>query len=233
MADHETGDLAQWDRISISGSANAEIVSDVVHTGSYAGALSVSSDDGGVRMVVVTTDWSPADKTHPQNLPDEAFYSVWYYFPQKIDHHSNVFQWKQAEIDRPGHQTRRLLYFVRADWDSNTSQFQFHLRGKVNPDGSWASSTHSVDMSSAGVPLNTWVHLECRYRWSKTGNGRITCWQDGTEIIDATGLYTELDVPYIGNPRQWTVNNYSRDTTPDSHTIYIDDAAIATSRLGG
>ena len=96
----------------------------------------------------------------------------------------------------------------------------------------WDGPTHSEAVSPLHVPLNTWVHLECSYRWSKTGNGQIACWQDGTKIIDAGNLYTEYDWPYLAYPRQWTVNNYATDTDPDDHTVYIDDAAIATTRLG-
>lgn len=228
-ANHETGDASQWDRVTISGNAATQVTTTRPHTGTYSNELSVSGS-GGVRMVVETTTASPTDSTHSENLPTDAYYSVWYNFPQKIDPYTNVFQWKQAFQDSPTHQTRKLLYFIRADWD--TTVFRFHLRGKVGAGGTWESTPHSVAESTVEVPLNTWVHLECRYVWSQSGDGRITCWQDGTEIMDVAGIYTELDAPYLGKPRQWTVNNYSTNTSPSDHVLYVDDAAISLTRIG-
>ena len=237
-AGHENGDLEEWDYISISGSANAEIVTNITHSGNYATALNVSNDEGGVRMVVTQTTASPDNNTHPENLPNDAYYSVWYYFPDKIQPEAtgwgpNIFQWKQAWKTGPNSQTRRLLYWIRADWSNTNNAYQLHLRSKLNNQtGTWDNQSHSEATSNINLPLNTWVHLECRYRWSKTNTGRITCWQDGTQIFDRNNIYTEYDWPYTEHPRQWTINNYAKNTTPNNHTIYIDDAAITTTQHG-
>lgn len=231
-ANYETGDVGQWDYVTVSGSADAKVVTNMKRTGNYGNALTVRNDRGGVRMVVITTPSSPTDKAHPRNLPNEAYYSVWFYFPQKIDPHTNVFQWKQAYQDGADHQTRRLLYWIRADWSDSRNAFRFHLRSKLNNQtGAWDNVSHSEAISTRDVPLNTWVHLECYYRWSKAGDGQITCWQDGVKILDRNNIHTEYNWPYLSRPRQWTVNNYTKNTTPNDHTIYIDDAAIATHRI--
>jgi hypothetical protein len=237
-AGHEGGDLDEWDYISISGSANASATNTIAHTGNYANALTVSNDNGGVRMVVTQTSATPNNETHPENLPNTAYYSIWYYFPDKIQPEANgwgpnIFQWKQAWKTGTNSQTRRLLYWIRADWSDSANAYKLHLRSKLdNQTGTWDNQSHSEAKSDKPLPLNTWVHLECSYTWSKTGNGAIKCWQDGTAIFDLTNIYTEYDWPYINHPRQWTVNNYSKYTTPDTHTIYVDDAAITTTRLG-
>jgi hypothetical protein len=168
-------------------------------------------------------------------VPGEGFYLVWYYLRQKVDPSINVFQWKKSWMIDSNSQTRRLLYWVRADWNDNANAFNFHLRTKANNNtGQWDGESRSMAISSREVPLNTWVHLECSYKWSKTGNGRIVCWQDGTKILEFNNLNTEYNWDYLRYPRQWTINNYtgSHVTTPKNHTIYVDAAAIATSRLG-
>jgi hypothetical protein len=231
---HESGNHSEWDRITISGSADADVVSNISHSGKYANALKVSNGYGGVRMVV--TDVGLTSRAEdPKNLPDKGYFSVWYYFPQKIEPSSNIFQWKQAWQTGSNSQTRRLLYWIRADWNDNDNAFNFHLKTKVNNNNdTWDGTSRSLKVSSRKVPLNTWVHLECSYKWSKSGNGRIVCWQDGNKIFEFDNLTTEFNWSYLRYPRQWTVNNYtgSYTTNPANHTIYIDDAAIATSRLG-
>lgn len=237
-AGHENGDLDEWDYVSVSGSADASATNAIARSGDYSNAMTVSNDDGGVRMVVVETAASPADQTHPENLPASAYYSVWYYFPEKIEPDAdgwgpNIYQWKQAWKTGENSQTRRLLYWIRADWSDSGNGYKLHLRSKLdNATGVWDNVSHSEARSDVPIPLNTWVHLECFYQWSKTGNGTIECWQDDTKIFDLDNVYTEFDWSYVEQPRQWTVNNYSRNTTPSSHTIYVDDAAVSTSRIG-
>lgn len=237
-AGHENGNLDEWDYMSVSGSANASATTAVARSGNYSNALTVSNDDGGVRMVVVKTAASPEDATHPENLPTFGYYSVWYYFPEKVEPDANgwgpnIFQWKQAWRTGETSQTRRLLYWIRADWSDSGNGYKLHLRSKLdNATGIWDNVSHSEATSDVPLPLNKWVHLECFYLWSQTGNGAIECWQDGTQIFNLQNVYTEFDWDYVEQPRQWTVNNYSRYTTPSSHTIYVDDAAISTARLG-
>lgn len=217
---HETGtEFDKW-RQSPSGSVTAERSSEQAHTGTHSAKLTVH-DSGGIRMAV--DNQTGTAKTDPHNLPDDGTYSVWFYFPAPITD-TNAFQFKYAEQDAPDHQTRRLLYFFRADWTPDG--FQWHLRDKLNRDtGEWndTGQTQTVAKSPLRVPLNTWSQLRVRYRWGKNKTGLIVAWQDGVEIMRVENIWTELDVPWLGYPRQWTVNNYN---THGPNSLYIDDAEI-------
>ena len=52
--------------------------------------------------------------------------------------------------------------------------------------------------------------------------------QDGTEIFNLSNVQTtESD-----NTVYWSVNHYTDNIVPSLSSIYIDDAAISTKRLG-
>ncbi len=246
VADHETGDLRQWSRITISDQADAQISTAVARSGSYSNALTIYNADGtrssspGVRMGLWEYPDGPShqDVTHPENLPTEGYYSTYYYFPQAVDNTWwLLFQWKSAMVDEwdadgnPTHQTRKLLYYVWADYHDDGTM-TFRLRSRVGDDGEWIAPGYNVAYSNKPIPVQQWVHFECYYKWSKQKDGRITCWQDGVLLWDVSGIQTEYDYDYIGKPRQWTVNNYANETMPRTVTIYIDDAALSLDRIG-
>jgi hypothetical protein len=235
VAGHESGDLSEWTRVSVSGDADARVSEEVVHSGRFANALTIRDADGGstspgVRMAV--EEVVPVSDQDPENLPTEAFYSVYYYFPHVVDSTWwNIYQWKQADLRADGSQPRNPVYTINPELRSDGSMY-VKLRSKVGANGEYVQPGSTSAMSNVALPIQTWVHLECFYRWSQAPDGRITCWQDGVLLWDVTGVVTEFDLPYNSHPRQWTVNNYANDTTPSTHTIYIDDAAISPTRIG-
>lgn len=232
-ADVETGDLSQWtgDRspqtgwrlggVWLSGSAQASASRDYAHSGSYSVALTVDGS-GGARM---------ARRGLPDNpsLPDDAYYSAWYYFPYTFDVHqfNNVFQWKRA-FDNTSQPVYSVNIYNRSD-----GSLYFLLNDKVGDDGGYKTSGWGNQASaSINIPIGQWVHLECRFRWSTNPDGQVQCWQDGVELWNIQNVITDLDKGDIEHPRQWAVNNYSNGMDPSRVTFYIDDAAISTSRLG-
>jgi hypothetical protein len=236
----ETGDLSQWSGFSPTGNAHAEISNQQAHTGHYSLALHADAGNGvaGIRARFEERIYSD-----PHNLPTDAYYSVWLYIPQPLNPVNNIFQWKQAVLNVPENrdrgQTRRLLYFIRADWIAEDQNMRLVLRGKVDPDeGSWPSKANYTLAESGDLRLrlDTWHHLEARYLWDASGNGLIEIWLDGVKWAGSTGLYTELSAEYIRKPRQWTVNNYMTRGNgawdPEVSVIYVDDAAISNKRLG-
>ncbi len=235
VAGHESGDLSEWARVSISGDAEARVTEEVAHSGRFANALTIRNADGGspspgVRMAVEKVQ--PLPDSDPNNLPPEAFYSVYYYFPQAVDSTWwNVYQWKQAYVRSDGSQTRHPVYTVNVELRSDGAMY-FKLRSKVGANGEYVQPGSTPASSSTAIPTGTWVHLECFYRWSQQPDGRISCWQDGELLWDVSGIITEFDLPYNTRKRQWTVNNYANDTTPETHTIFVDDAAVSSYRLG-
>lgn len=222
---HENG-LGDWEQTP-SGDARAELSTEQAHTGSKSAKLIVGGD-GGIRMRVDSQSPTGAAKEDPDNLPTDGLYSAWYYFPSNAapSCNSNIFQWKQAETKANGtSQTRRLLHFIRADREGN--QFRLHLRGKMDHQtGEWNALGQTFSIGKAGtlIPLDTWVKVSARRVWAKNQTGLIQVFLNDHLEIEITNIVTELSVPYIGYPRQWTVNNYNTCGTPNH--LFMDDAEI-------
>jgi hypothetical protein len=231
-AGHEGGTTSEWNDIAISGSASVSATTEQAHTGRYSAKLDIDTSVGksGVRpgVIEILPDYV---RKEPKNLPDEAFYSAYYFFPEDVtpgDSWWIVMQWKDEEAGVTLHPT----WMVNAwDWE-NGGEMRFTLRRGVGSDNQ-PIMPHVVEASAPMViPLGRWVHLECYYEWSIEPEGRVACWQDGVPIWDLTGVRTDLDMGYRHFPRQWTTTNYSEETTPTRVTIYVDDAAISLTRLG-
>jgi len=228
FADHETGDLSQW-RIWNSGNAQSEISNIYAHTGNYSCAMTIDVSDGksGVRMAVREIDEAL--------LPDEAYYSSWYYFPQLVEctYYWNIMQWKRATV--PYGTGSDPVYMLDVD-NRPTGAMYLYLFRHVGSDGKYMTSGADKAISSPiNLPVGKWVHIETYYKWAKTKMGSLIVWQDGEKIMELNNIITEFDYGIDGyKMRQFTVNNYSGSggTKPSSHTLYIDDAAISTERIG-
>ena len=237
-ADHETSDLSQWTGdgnggIWISSTAEAKISTAHSHSGRYANALTIYNANGatspspGVRMARVGTT------SDPNRLPDAAYYSVWYYFPQVVRPANwwNLFQWKRRFVRPDGSSSSDPVYDVNIGNRTDGTMY-FYLYSHVGNDGKYETQGVGIKASSpVNIPVNQWVNLECYYLWSIEQTGRVTCWQDNQPIMDVRNVITEFSYGDVSRPRQWTVNNYSSQTDPPTQTIYIDDAAISESRM--
>jgi hypothetical protein len=209
----------------------------MAHTGRYGNALTIYNADGngsspGVRMTYQGRNLT--NKTDPENLPNSAYYSAWFFIPEHVSVGQqsgwNIFQWKTGYFNGT-QRTARALYWH--DLDDYGNELYLELFTRVNSSGTWVSGwADNIAVSPIPVPIGQWFHLESYYKWDSTGNGRVTSWLDGVKIWDIGGLTTEFDWPYNVYKREWTVNNYARETTPTTHTLYVDDAAVSTTRLG-
>jgi hypothetical protein len=225
--------VSKWDGVTTSGDGDARVSTDGAHTGAYGVELKANGT-AGIRMRV--QDLGP----DPVNLPNDAYYSVWYKVPfgGMTD---NIFQFKQAEVDKwgsngdPTHQTRRMLSKVSLEWDGQAYDVAYRTRIR-QANGEWSSgNTDTLARANVNLPLNEWFHLEMRYVWGMDGTGRSTLWVDGVQVWDLENISTEANnLQYIYEPRQWTVNHYLSKSNDSSRTtwIYIDDAAISTTRIG-
>jgi hypothetical protein len=99
-ADHETGNLSQWtwdqgEDIFITGTGEVTITQDVTHSGRHAAKLMVRTHDGNPAAVRLFR-WKESCEN------PEAYYSIWYYFPQHINVTTwlNIMQWKSSMATR-------------------------------------------------------------------------------------------------------------------------------------
>ncbi len=208
-ANMETGDLTQWNNGGgefDSGTAYSVASQDVAHTGSWsAKMITTTPPESGTRLF----------RWHESQTYPELYYSVWYYFPRNysVPNYWNIFQYKSKvnnhKIDpfyvlNVGNNSDGSMYLYLYDWQRKISYGQ-SLPTRMN------------------LPVGQWVHVQAFYRCAPDSTGRITIWQDGTQLFNVTGFSTR----YSKGDCQWSVNNYSDSLTPSPAIIYTDDAAIS------
>lgn len=229
----ETGDLSQWS--AFTGNGDAELATDASYTGNYSLALSLknSSAGDGIRARV---DKNVPGYSGAKNLPDDAYYSAWFFIPTHVslsgDDSWNIYQWKQTRPDGNGYRRNYLEAIRLVDLGD---RYGFNMKSRTDTSGNWANSNRRMlaENTKVTVKAGQWFHLESRRVYDQGFNGRITTWVNGQMIWDVTGIKTEYDWDFPNWRRQWTVNNYNiGDHSPNTHTLYIDDARVALNRQG-
>ena len=224
-ADFEDGKLAPLMKAAGQPQCSWKITTERAHTGSRSLALTCKkvpqNKSVGQRIKYEGQEW--AGPSEPKNLPDEAYYSAWYFIPQKISGRNNIFQWKGKVIEK-GRQTARPLATVTLE------NMEPNLWSKSGT-GRYGSAVR-MDRAGVNVPIAEWFQLACYYRFSKQKDGQIVCWLDGEVILRADNHITEFSEDWERFPRQWTVNNYALKggQSPSTHTIFIDDAEVKYSK---
>ena len=215
-ASMENGTLSEWATAGCGGEynngiANAEASQEQVHSGAWGAKLTITtpgSSPSGARLF----RWCEAQQ-HPA-----LYYRVWLYFPQ---HHTvqnwwNVFQWKSkvsAQENDPffilnvGNRHDGTMYFYLYDWQQRRSHSQ----------------------SVGNIAVGQWTQIEAFYQCSADATGHVTIWQDGILLFDVAHVKTR----YTNGDCEWSVNNYSDALIPADAIVYLDDAAISLSRMGG
>ncbi len=196
-----------------SGIGSSLAAKDFAHTGDWSAKMTITTPSGTSEMSGTRLFRWGEPQTH-----SALYYSVWYYFPQRYSAPNwwNVFQWKSKRSDtindpffilNIGNRSDGSMYYYLYDWQKNIS----------------------YDQSLMNIPVGQWTQVEAFYQCVGDNTGHVTFWQDGKQIFDVSNVQTR----YSDGDCQWSVNNYSNLLSPSPATIYIDDAVISTSRIGG
>jgi hypothetical protein len=217
--DNETGDLTDWNNggyvwNSNSGSSFKIATSpSPVRSGKYSLCSSVTSTG------VVGTQ-AGAEAFRNSGLPPEAYYSAWYYFP--------------AAVTAP---TTYWLFFKFRSRTGTTSDAPisgfWDLDVDIDSTGAMylALYNHNISsdvplLSQPAIPIGRWFQVEVFLRAATDTTGELAVWFDGTQIADVTGQTAYSS--YV----DWAVGGVGEVLSPSQVTMYIDDAAISTQRLG-
>ena len=215
-ADHETGNLSAWHlggdpqggEYAIAGTA--AVSRDLAHAGSYAVKLSIDTSDGADHLT----------RLYRRTVSGGAFYSAWFYWNQA---HTPAAWWSiilfRAQTDPADPNTYVNLWDVEGARQSDgqmTLRFLDHLTNKM---------TYPLPVKP--LPVGQWVQIEAFFQYAPPNGTRLTVWQDGEPLLDMTGL-GQSPSNYIF----WAIGNGSNGLAPPLSILYIDDAAIATARLG-
>jgi hypothetical protein len=215
-ADHERGDLSAWtaggaaDGGGRYGAGQAEASRDYARSGSYAAKLTIDTIDGGDHTA----------RLFRRTASGGAYYSAWFFFPQL---HTPEVWWSiflfRAHRDPNDIDTYVNLWDLdveRLDGGSLTLSFYNHV-----------TKQFTRSPAAPPIPIGQWMHLEAFFHHVAPDQTRITVWQDGVQVFDLTGLGQPPATNFY-----WSIGNGSDGLNPRVSTIYIDDAAIATGRLG-
>jgi hypothetical protein len=216
-ATFEPGDLSEWTlgggggAYLLNSAAGPAVTSEAAHGGRYAGKLSVNPALGMMSETYLFRD-SPS-------VP-EAYYSAWFYIPSTIQ----VVTWLSiihfnASMTGDGRN-------VSPTWDVNL--YTPATGGLVAHLYSFVTQTNLEQTAPVQIPRDRWVHFEVLLRKATTATGRVAVWQDDAQILSLDGVVTTPN-----DWLQWNVGSASTDVVPSPAAIYVDDAAISFSRLGG
>jgi hypothetical protein len=198
---------------------------DVAHSGRYSAKATIATppSPSAVRLF----RWTES-RANP-----EAYYSAWLYFPRIYTPSwwiIDQFKSRSCSTCDPD-----PFWFVQVGNRANGAMFLYLTWWH----GPWPNGTvegpHQGEFGGQDyyqtvkdLPTNQWVHLEIFLRQSSGFGGEIVVWQDGTEILRQSNVKTRY--PFMGD--EWAPSSYSGSISPSPATIYIDDAAISTARLG-
>jgi hypothetical protein len=169
------------------------------------------------------------------SLPAQAYYSTWFYFPDDITVDGqaqiggqtvygfwNIFQIK----NRVGGQSLSAIS-VNAGKQPGDDHMVFYLWLKTpcGPIEECGQAFGIDQLNPVPIPTGRWVHLELYLDARTDSGGQLTLWQDGQAIVKHRGITERAGT----ERREWSVNNYGTLHTPSTHTLYVDDARIATT----
>ena len=226
-ADHETGDFSQWEAKqgraiynsnTAPGTSNISISTDVARSGQHALKLRLTdARNGQTQGARIFRRWLDNDIFPAAPLPDEAYYAAWFYFPQAYAPEMwwNIFQFKSR-----GNQSQPMFSLNVAQ--GRTGDMYLYMWDNI------LEQSYGQDTGVVYIPIGRWVHIEAYLRTRHTPTGRLTIWQDGVQIIDLVNIQTLVNQD---DRLHWSINNYTDGIVPSDPTIYVDDAAISTTRI--
>lgn len=226
-AGHEGGaGLSEW------GNGSGASGGGFFNSGVFTVAPSTTKAHSGLRSMKTTINtttqesavrafrWAEAQTGQP------LYYSVWAYWPQRHvpEIFWNILQFK-SERAPPNDHVNDPIFTVNVDNKGVGGAMRLH----VFYHGHFLGGVDKkFQQTLRDLPVGRWVHLELFLRQSAGTTGTFQLWQDGTRIINITNTKTR----HSDGDNQWSAGNYSDGLAPNFATIYYDDAAIATARLG-
>ena len=156
----------------------------------------------------------------PGPIPSDAYESAWFFVPEAI---ADVGYWVFFKLGsrtvgrRPPPAstsgTSTCNRRRRAAWRSRSS----HARRASPP---------LPLLGSPAVPIGRWFLVEAHLRASPYADGVLELWLDDTQLFDLRGPTTPSAA--VG----WSIGGGCEELTSPAAVLDIDDAAVATRRLG-
>jgi hypothetical protein len=196
------------------------VQSSIKHSGTYAASTAIEAEVGNANpKCALFRNTEPTEQGET-----ETFYSFWFYNPVRIDidepfgwqmltewqHTGGGLVWNQIDILNRG----------GVAGGANYPTFVIH--------GSLGGGEYPAD-TGIDITVGSWNHMEARYKRGD-GDGEFQAWLNGVEWVNETGLTL---CGASDNATQWGLMNYGElHESASPTTIYYDDVAISTTRIG-
>lgn len=229
----ETGNLSEWSKNGTEGGPvdsgrcvrpRNGVSQRVAHSGRFSMAMTIDTSDGSAGCRQARYEESKTGEIY--------YYGAWLYLPTftRAETFWNIFQFKSKEDGADESEPFWVLDLM----PRSRRVLALRLRWKGLVDGPFSGDDRDRQTWTArrpiNVPIRRWFHVEVYLQPSDGGqyDGRIAVWQDGVKLWDFDDVKTRFD---DGDTR-WSVNNYSDRLVPRRATLYVDDATVATCRVG-
>ena len=197
--------------VSGQGAAQYRIVTSPVHSGKYAAKFTV---------VAIKPDTN-SRCVREGILPEQAYYSAWYYIPQVATVPTTPDQTKNGlwnlfhfQVGEPGAE----FYGI---WDISLINDDHGGMGLVLYQ--FKGPAHHLD----SIPIGAWFHLELFLKLASDNTGEVELFLNDAPIYQQAGFVTN---PYGSRFGQWYVGNLADTITPTDSTLYVDDVSVGPTR---
>jgi hypothetical protein len=184
--------------------ASHEIVREPVHSGRYAAAFTVSSDDALDALQARCVRWGV--------LPEAASYEAWYFVPSAA---SDLVTWNLFHFEGWTGTTPRRLWDVSIESASGEPRLFVY---------DFLRDIALVPATAPAVPLGRWFRIRFFWRRAADATGAIGLYQDEQMVVEREGIVTDDT-----ERGEWYVGNFTDGLTPRESTVYVDDVSIRSS----
>jgi Bacterial Ig domain/Polysaccharide lyase len=221
----EMGNLSEWSASWDSGLCirpPSGVSTAVARTGRYSMAMTIDTSAGRAGCRQFRNEESLSGRAY--------YYGAWFYIPAHTKVTGRFWQIFQFKSRLPNASGSDPIWTFKIANRNDTGAMHLilrwradHLAGPFEGDG---IARRTFRQTLVNVPVGRWFHLEAYLRQSGGYDGRITVWQDGIKLWKLDQVRTK----YADGDQRWSVDNYSNGLSPSPHTIYVDDATVATAR---
>ena len=153
------------------------------------------------------------------SMLSDTCYSAWYYLPTLVTVTKVWLFYKfrsRSVADQPSSDVDMW------DLDVVTGQNQALVLSLYRHDREEMAVAESVS-----VPVERWFQLESCLLAANDSSGHLRVWLDGASAFELTAQLT-MPSQYV----EWNVGSIGEALNPVSASVYVDDAAVSTRRLG-
>jgi hypothetical protein len=210
--DFESCDFDDWNVTWEAGGGQLSTVASPVRSGRCAVRSQVVPQPAGTISGAMLIDPGP--------IPSDAYESAWFFVPETIP---DVGYWVFFKL---GSRTVADDPATAVDvWDFNLQPTATGgLEIAIIPRS--AGVTAPAALGSPAVPIGRWFLVEAHLRASPDADGELKLWLDDTLVYERRGPTAPSTVVV------WSIGSGCEQLMSPAAVIHIDDAAVATRRLG-